>query len=113
MGSENRQKRKIISVRVELNEYEIIRLMASQCDLAPSTYLRNLGIGHEPKSHLDAQVTIELAKLNADLGRLGGLLKIWLSDGNKKDYGKQLNIPQLINEIRDLKVTIENKVLEL
>jgi glycosyltransferase involved in cell wall biosynthesis len=40
-----------------------------------SSYLRALGVGHEPKSTVDFQAISELAAARADLGRLAGLLK--------------------------------------
>ena len=53
---------------------------AKGCDLSVSAYLRQLGTRHELKSTLDAQAVLSLVKVNADQGRLGGLLKLWLSD---------------------------------
>jgi hypothetical protein len=51
--------------------------------LSLSTYLRNVGIGYEIRSTLDQPRIIELAKINADQGRLGGLLKLWLTNDEK------------------------------
>ncbi len=45
-----------------------------------SAYLRMLGLGYQPKSLVDNDRVIELAKINGDLGRLGGLLKLWLTN---------------------------------
>ena len=45
-----------------------------------SVYLKTLGLGYEPKSLLDAERVGELLKACGDLGRLGGLLKLWLSE---------------------------------
>jgi glycine cleavage system regulatory protein len=53
---------------------------AKACDLSVSAYLRTLGTSFEPKSTLDAQAIQHLLKALADLGRLGGLLKLWLSE---------------------------------
>ncbi len=53
---------------------------ANACDLSVSAYLRMLGLGFEPKSMLDTQAISNLLKALADLGRLGGLLKLWLSE---------------------------------
>jgi hypothetical protein len=43
--------------------------------MSVSSYLRALGVGHEPKSTVDFQAISELAAARADLGRLAGLLK--------------------------------------
>lgn len=56
---------------------------ADAVGLTVSTYLLRVGIGYEIKSTLDSQLVTELAKVNADLGRLGGLLKLWLTDDKK------------------------------
>ena len=39
-----------------------------------------LGIGYEPKSIVDNNEVERLAKINGDIGRLGGLLKLWLTN---------------------------------
>ncbi len=73
------------SIRVHClpEEKAKIEAQAKQCRLSASTYLRNLGTGYQPKSTLDAQSMIELAKASGDLGRLGGLLKMFLTDDKR------------------------------
>lgn len=51
--------------------------------LSASTYLRNVGLGYQIKGILDHQRVDDMAKINADLGRLGGLLKLWLTNDEK------------------------------
>jgi ABC-type histidine transport system ATPase subunit len=48
--------------------------------MSVARYLRVIGIGYEPRSIIDHQRVNELLKINGDLGRLGGLLKLWLTD---------------------------------
>ncbi len=72
--------RRAIKVYVSLEERERLIERARGCDLPLSAYLRRLGIGHQPKSTIDAQAVLLLLKVNADQGRLGGLLKLWLSE---------------------------------
>jgi hypothetical protein len=45
-----------------------------------SSLLRDLALGFEPKAILDLQAVQALVKVNADQGRLGGLLKLWLTE---------------------------------
>ena len=45
-----------------------------------STYLLNVGMGYRVRGILDHKRVEELARNNGDLGRLGGLLKLWLTD---------------------------------
>lgn len=48
-----------------------------------SSYLRLVGQGYRVTSILDYEKVQELARINGDLGRLGGLLKLWLTDDAK------------------------------
>jgi len=48
-----------------------------------SAYLLALGMGYEVGSVIDAELVGELAKVNADQGRLGGLLKLWLTNDER------------------------------
>ncbi|BBM05575.1 hypothetical protein HAALTHF_23430n [Vreelandella aquamarina] len=47
-----------------------------------------------------------MAKLYGDLGRMGGLLKMWLSDGSRSAYGNHLGVPELVNRIGELQQEI-------
>jgi hypothetical protein len=69
-----------LKVVVSTAERAAIIERAKACDLSVSAYLRALGTGFEPKSTLDNQAISHLLKALADLGRLGGLLKLWLSE---------------------------------
>ena len=60
-----------------------IREMARTTGNSTSAYLRKVGLGYEVKSVLDFERVAELAKVNGDLGRLGGLLKLWLSNDKR------------------------------
>jgi hypothetical protein len=106
MGSETRKRTTQIMVRVSPDEKEEIHHVAGQCDLSAPAYLRALGLGYEPKSNIDVQAVEQLAQLHGDLGRVGGLLKMWLSDNLKSGYGQQLNIPDLVNRLLDLQKEI-------
>lgn len=48
--------------------------------MSVSAYLLNVGLGYQVRGILDNKRVEELARINGDLGRLGGLLKLWLSD---------------------------------
>ena len=77
---EPRDRRRPLRVVVSASERARIAERAAAARLSVSAYLRNLGTGWEPKSTLDHQAILALAKVNADQGRLGGLLKLWLSE---------------------------------
>ena len=60
-----------------------IEMMAKATGHSASSYLRAVGQGYPVHSILDYERVQELAKVNGDLGRLGGLLKLWLTDDAK------------------------------
>ena len=69
-----------IVVRVTPDEKAAIEEFSRQTGRSMSAYLRMLGLGYQPKSLADNDRVMELAKINGDLGRLGGLLKLWLTN---------------------------------
>ena len=75
-----RKHGKHLRVPVLPSEEAVIRANAAKANLTVAEYLRRLSLGHEIQSTLDAQHVLQIAKVNADQGRLGGLLKLWLND---------------------------------
>lgn len=61
-------------------EKKQIEAQAKAAGLSLSTFLLSVGLGYEVPGILDNQRVETLAKVNGDLGRLGGLLKLWLSN---------------------------------
>lgn len=80
-GVKKQRRRDLSAIRVYCTpeEKESIKEMASQAGLPVSEYLRRLGLLYRPTSVMDYQKVDDLLKVAADMGRLGGLLKWWLS----------------------------------
>ncbi len=72
-----------LRVPVLPDDEEIIKTKAKALGLSTAEYLRRLGLGFEPASMVDYQAVMGLAKVNGDQGRLGGLLKLWLTNDAK------------------------------
>jgi hypothetical protein len=102
---EKRDKARPIKVLVTESERAAIERGASAVAMQPSTYLRNLGLGHLPKSTLDHQAILALMKVNADQGRLGGLFKLWLFGGDNNTT-LAIDIRKLLKEIEDTQKTL-------
>lgn len=62
------------------DEKRALELAAKSAGMSISTYLRRVGLGYQVQGILDNKRVEELARINGDLGRLGGLLKLWLID---------------------------------
>lgn len=73
----------LIKVYVSPAEREDIDRRAREVGLSRSVYLRQVGLAYEPRSLLDRAQVMELIKSRADLGRMGGLLKLWLTDDER------------------------------
>lgn len=64
-----------------------------------SAYLRNVGMGYQIRSILDHQRISDLARINGDLGRLGGLLKLWLTNDDKLKQFSAAHMRQTITAV--------------
>lgn len=56
---------------------------AKALGLSLSNYLLKVGAGYQPLTKIDREQVDRLAHINGDLGRLGGLLKLWLTDDSR------------------------------
>jgi hypothetical protein len=111
MARGTRPRKNRIEVWCDDDELARIRANAHDTRLSNSEFLRNLGKGYEPKSSFDREAIKELAKLHADQGRLGGLLKLWLSE-KKGDDAPVKNVRTLLHEIEDLQMFIAKMLME-
>ncbi len=57
-----------------------IEANAKRAGVSAARYLRDVGQGYQIKGVMDYEYVRELVRVNGDLGRLGGLLKLWLTD---------------------------------
>jgi len=81
MGSETRRRSELIQVRATKKEKREIGKRAENCASGTtSNYLRSLGLGVGLKTKADLDVAHQLIKLSADMGRVGGLIKLFISE---------------------------------
>lgn len=92
-------------IKVLVSETERKELLArsQKTGLPISTFLRSAGLGLRPKTRLDGKVAMELLKVNGDLGRLGGLLKLLISEKTNVE----------VSDIRALLEKIDNTMDEI
>jgi hypothetical protein len=64
-----------------------------------STYLLNVGLGYPAPGLLDQQRVEALLRVNGDLGRLGGLLKLWLTNDERTAAFGESTIRALLAKI--------------
>lgn len=90
------------------DEREAIEVNAQLAGLSVSTYLRRIGQGQQVKSVVDIEQVHHLVRVNGDLGRLGGLLKLWLTNDPKAALIGVTTIKAVLNRIDSTKDQMSN-----
>ena len=102
-----KRRKKVLTAYITEMEYGEITESSAKAGLSLSEFVRRVCLGNRIISREDQQARRELLKINADLGRLGGLLKQALSQGHKESiYG-------LLHKIDQVQALLKEKVKEL
>lgn len=76
-----------------------LEALAAAANKSLSAYLLAVGLGYRIHGILDNRRVEELARINGDLGRLGGLLKLWLTDDPRTAAFGEATIRALLSKI--------------
>jgi hypothetical protein len=109
MKKQTRKGSTPIRVWVTPDEKAAIEEYARQCGRSTSSFMRILGLGYLPKNIVDNERVEELAKINGDLGRLGGLLKLWLTNDSRTAQFGESTIRAALARIE----TTQDKMIEV
>jgi len=102
---QTRDRERRIKVAVNDAERAEIERRAGAAGLPVSAYLRAAGLNHPVKSVLDYRVASDLIDVAGNLGRLGGLLKLWLAE--RRGEGASVgDVNRLLRETRELQAQI-------
>lgn len=105
----SRRRGKPIEVWVTDEERTIICELAEQAGLSRSAYLRAAGLNKRVGARADLEAVRELVKVNGDLGRIAGLLKLWLAE--KRGQGASpLDVEQMMIGFRILQGEIREQI---
>ena len=86
-----------------------IEAKANAAGLSLSTYLLKVGSGGQMHGIVDHKQVEELARINGDLGRLGGLLKLWLTDDERTAQFGKATIRAVLSRIE----ATQNQMIDL
>jgi len=90
-----------LEVPVTLEERAEIAARAAEAGLSVSAYMRAAGLNHPVRSVLDLKAVADLVRVNGDLGRVAGLLKLWLAE--KRGQGSRpVDVEALMKDLRAL-----------
>ena len=93
-------KKPAMKVYLSPEEYRQVIDQAERHGLTVSAFARRVCLGQPLPARDHQQIRRELARINADLGRLGGLFKLWLGDEGRV-------APELTQQVRRLLREIE------
>lgn len=105
---------KLLTIRVTEEELEKLHRQAKNTGMKLSMYLRSIGLNYPINSIVDQVSLNELMKTRGDLGRMGGLLKMWLTNNDKKQATATLSshsyfsIDHLVDDIEKKQEEILN-----
>ncbi|WP_020592831.1 plasmid mobilization protein [Kiloniella laminariae] len=93
-------------------ERDGIDFIADKLKITRSQFIRRVMTGKELPDHRRNEDIKDLVKINGDLARLGNLLKLALDDGDfeANQYNKGLDVPSLINQIRNTQRDLKTKI---
>lgn len=101
-------RKKVVKVLVDSEQKERIARTAKQCGLSMSAYLGRLGDGYQPMRRTDLSGLAEAMKVAADLRRLGGLLKMLLTNDERlQDMGRDMAVTTIDNALLDIRVNLD------
>jgi hypothetical protein len=102
-----------LRVPVLPEEEAAIKEKAQQAGLSVAAYLRNVGMGYTIQGVVDQEMVRKLAKINADQGRLGGLLKLWLTNDEKLGKHDPEQMRRVIHGVLDRIVGTQTALLDV
>lgn len=112
MEKDVRDRKRPIKIYVTPLERELLQNQANKCRVrSVGDYLRQVGQGYEPRSRFDQDFIREMMRIKADQGRLGGLLKLWLSE--KPGEGTSVrNVRSVLNQIEATQQQLARLILK-
>ena len=106
-----------VKVWVTAAEKAAIGEKAGAHSMSASAYLRSLGLALPIQSTIDQRAVLEMLKINADLGRLGGLIKMWLTSNESFESGSaqvmQRKLDGTLDQILALQKQMSDRIQEL
>ncbi|GJM05858.1 MAG: conjugal transfer relaxosome component TraJ [marine bacterium B5-7] len=110
-GKGTREKKLRVPV-LPIEEIEIKR-KAQETGLSVAEYLRNLGLGYRVPSVIDNRQVDSLLKINGDLGRLGGLIKLWLTNDERTKLIGKSRLQMTLDSIQNTQSTMLRAIMKL
>ena len=109
LESEKKPKRSaVLKSYLTPEELDQVIEISVRTQLSLSEFVRRVCLGIRIESREDQQARLELLRVHADLGRLGGLLKLALAEGHDK-----VSVIRLLRQIDQTQAELRDKVRAL
>ncbi|WP_182333654.1 plasmid mobilization protein [Stenotrophomonas acidaminiphila] len=109
-----RPRRALPPIKVWVTETERAEIAerAEQAGLSLSGYMLAAGLNHPVRSVVDLLAVADLGKVNGDLGRVAGLLKLWLAE--KRGQGaSSTDVADMMRDFRLLQTQLHEIMARL
>ena len=106
--SKTRRESTPIKVYCLPEERDLIAANAKAAGKSVSSFLLAVGQGYQITGVVDAERVREMARISGDLGRLGGLLKWWLTDDARTANFTPETIRVVLSKIDESQVELGN-----
>jgi hypothetical protein len=95
-----RDRTRPLKVYVTAQQREEIVARAASTGMSVSSFLAALSLNEPIRSLTDLDAVRELMRINGDLGRLGGLLKLWLAE--RAGHGAKIaDVRQVLHALQE------------
>ncbi|WP_285538309.1 conjugal transfer protein TraJ [Brucella sp. NBRC 12950] len=102
-------RNRTIRLRVSKTEEDEIKERAELSGLTLSAFIRSVALNVPILSAVDLAAADRLERINADLGRVAGLLKLWLA--TKRGEGAAASdVDALMHDFRSLKMQMKHQI---
>ncbi|HBN8200373.1 TPA: conjugal transfer protein TraJ [Pseudomonas aeruginosa] len=98
-----------IKVWVNNDEKAELADRAAQAGLSLSAYMKVAGLNAPIRARSDLSAVTDLVRVNGDLGRVAGLLKLWLAE-KRGQSARSMDIEKVMIEFRALQASIREKM---
>ncbi|HBY5614322.1 TPA: conjugal transfer protein TraJ [Klebsiella pneumoniae] len=98
-----------IKVWVNNDEKAELADRAAQAGLSLSAYMKVAGLNAPIRARSDLSAVTDLVRVNGDLGRVAGLLKLWFAE-KRGQSARSMDIEKVMIEFRALQASIREKM---
>lgn len=100
-------KKHVLNFRLDDKELEFVLANQLKAQLSLSEYIRRMVLGSRIETQEEILISEEIRKMVADLGRLGGLLKLAISE----DKAEKLRVYPILRDLKVITQHLRNKIV--